>query len=77
MALAGDRPRDREPFSKQQERGRLDYDDYRDSDRGVAVLFHPSFNPGIRESLLPPDPPYCDRNPMAFEISKRMKAEEG
>jgi hypothetical protein len=73
MALAGGRPWDRNSFTRQQERGGLGYNDYRNLDPGVTVLFHPPFVPGIREGLLSPRPSDLDWDPVVIEISKGLK----
>ena len=73
MALAGDCPRDREPFPKPKERGRLDYDAYRDLNPWLTVLFDPSFDSGLCEGLFPPGPSDRDRDPLALEISKGVR----
>ena len=75
MALAGDCPRDREPFSKQKERGRLDYDDRRDLNPRFPLLFDPSFNTGLCQDIFSTGPSDCDRDSLASKIQKRLKNE--
>jgi len=72
MALAGDCPRDREPFSKQEERGRLDYDDRRDLNPLFTLLFDPSFNTGLCQDIFSTGPSDCDRDFLASKIQKRL-----
>ena len=73
MALAGDCPRDREPFSKQEERGRLDYDDRRDLNPRFTLLFDPSFNTGLCQDIFSAGSSDCDRDSLASEIQKRLR----
>jgi len=73
MALAGDCARDREPFSKQQERGGLDYSAGWDPNPRFALLFDPSFNPGLCEDILSTGSPDRDRDSLALKIQKRLK----
>ena len=72
MALAGDCARDREPFSKQQERGGLDYNPGWDLNPGFTLLFDPSFNPGLCEDIFSTGSSDCDRDSLASEIQKRL-----
>ena len=73
MALARDCSRDREPFPKPQECGRLDDDAYWDFNPWLAVLFDPSFDSGLCEGLFPSGPSDRDRDPLALEISKGVR----
>jgi hypothetical protein len=72
MALARDCSRDREPFPKPQECGRLDDDAYWYFNPWLAVLFDSSFDSGLCEGLFSPCPSDCGWDPLAFEISKRV-----
>ena len=75
MALAGDRPRDRDPFSKQQERGGMDYNPGRDLNPRFALLFDPSFITGFRQGLFFTGSSDCGRDSLASKIQKRLKNE--
>jgi len=72
MALAGDCARDREPFSKQQERGGLDYNPGWDLNPRFTLLFDPSFNTGLCQDIFSTGSSDCDRDSLASEIQKRL-----
>ena len=73
MALAGDCAGDRDPFSKQQERGGLDYNPGRDFNPRFTLLFDPFFITGFRQGIFFTGSSDCDRDSLASKIQKGVR----